>query len=166
MRNTGDHQHFFYARLVNDLAIYGLGLSKRDRTLARLRGLLDQYRQKPATFACTLVPRKAQGTPNGLRLINGDRQARTQDTVFRCDGFGDFGSSRSVQDHMREPPFEGVPVPHQPSVRTRGTAGWGLYRRKEWRSDFSATMDGNRHGPAIGVSCLGSMRVRDLASAG
>jgi hypothetical protein len=57
MRNTGDHQHFFYARLVNDLAICGLGLSKRDRTLARLRGLLDQYRQKPATFAFTLVPR-------------------------------------------------------------------------------------------------------------
>jgi hypothetical protein len=63
MRNTGDHQHFFYTRLVNDLAIYGIGLSKRDRTLARLRALLDQYRQQPATFACTLVPRKARGTP-------------------------------------------------------------------------------------------------------
>ena len=63
MRDTGDHQHFFYTRLVNDLAIYGIGLAKRDRTLARLRVLLDQYQKAPATFACTLVPRKARGTP-------------------------------------------------------------------------------------------------------
>jgi hypothetical protein len=63
MRDTGDHQHFFYTRLVNDLAIYGIGLAKRDRTLVRLRALLDQYQQQPATFACTLVPRKARGTP-------------------------------------------------------------------------------------------------------
>ena len=63
MRDTGDHQHVFYTRLVNDLAIYGIGLAKRDRTLARLRALLDQYRTQPATFACTLVPRKARGTP-------------------------------------------------------------------------------------------------------
>ena len=62
MRDTGDHQHVFYTRLVNDLAIYGIGLAKRDRTLARLRALLDQYRTQPGTFACTLVPRKARGT--------------------------------------------------------------------------------------------------------
>jgi hypothetical protein len=63
MRDTGDHQHFFYTRLVNDLVIYGIGLAKRDRTLARLRARLDQYQQQPATCACTLVPRKARGTP-------------------------------------------------------------------------------------------------------
>jgi len=63
MRDTGDHRHFFYTRLVNDLAIYGIGLAKRERTLARLRALLDQYQKQPATFACTLVPRKARGTP-------------------------------------------------------------------------------------------------------
>ena len=63
MGDTGDHQHFFYTRLVNDLAIYGIGLAKRDRTLARLRALLEQYQKQPATFACTLVPRKARGTP-------------------------------------------------------------------------------------------------------
>ena len=63
MRDTGDHQHVFYTRLVNDLAIYGIGLAKRDRTLARLRALLDQYQKQPATFACTLVPKKARGTP-------------------------------------------------------------------------------------------------------
>ena len=63
MRDTGDHQHFFYTRLVNDLAIYGIGLAKRERTLTRLRALLDQYQKQPATFACTLVPRKARCTP-------------------------------------------------------------------------------------------------------
>jgi hypothetical protein len=60
--NGGDMEHFFYTKLVNDMAIYGIGLAKRDRTLARLRAALDQYRKQPATFACTLVPRKAPGT--------------------------------------------------------------------------------------------------------
>jgi len=59
----GDAQHVFYTRLVNDLAIYGIGLAKRDRTLARLQATLDQYRKQPATFACTLVPRRAPGAP-------------------------------------------------------------------------------------------------------
>jgi hypothetical protein len=63
MGSGGDAQHVFYTRLVNDLAIYGLGLAKRDRTLARLQATLDQYRQQPATFACTLVPRRAPGAP-------------------------------------------------------------------------------------------------------
>lgn len=63
MRDGGDAEHVFYTRLVNDLAIYGIGLAKRERTLARLSALLDQYRTQPATFACTLVPRKPRGTP-------------------------------------------------------------------------------------------------------
>ena len=63
MRDGGDAPHVFYMRLVNDLAIYGIGLAKRDRTLARLSALLEQYRMQPATFACTLVPRRAPGTP-------------------------------------------------------------------------------------------------------
>ena len=63
MRDGGDAQHVFYTRLVNDLAIYGIGLAKRDRTLGRLAALLEQRRKQPATFACTLVPRKAPGTP-------------------------------------------------------------------------------------------------------
>ena len=63
MRDGGDAQHVFYTRLVNDLAIYGIGLAKRDRTLARLEALLDQYRKQPATFACTLVPLRPRGTP-------------------------------------------------------------------------------------------------------
>ena len=58
----GDMEHFFYTKLVNDMAIYGIGLAKRDRTLTRLRATVDQYRKQPATFACMLVPRKASGT--------------------------------------------------------------------------------------------------------
>jgi hypothetical protein len=63
MGTGGDAQHVFYTRLVNDLAIYGIGLAKRDRTLARLRATLDEYRKQPATFGCTLVPRRAPGAP-------------------------------------------------------------------------------------------------------
>jgi hypothetical protein len=59
----GDAEHIFYTRLVNDLAIYGIGLAKRERTLARLSATLEQYRQRRATFACTLVPRRAAGAP-------------------------------------------------------------------------------------------------------
>jgi hypothetical protein len=57
----GDMEHVFYTRLINDLAIYGIGLARRDRTLARLQTTLDQRAANPATFACTLVPRKAPG---------------------------------------------------------------------------------------------------------
>jgi hypothetical protein len=63
MRDGGDAQHVFYVRLVNDLAIYGIGLAKRDRTLARLATILDQYRAQPSTFACTLVPQRVPGAP-------------------------------------------------------------------------------------------------------
>lgn len=63
MRDGGDAEHVFYSRLVNDLAIYGVGLAKRDRTLARLQATLDLYRKQPATFACSLVPRRPRGVP-------------------------------------------------------------------------------------------------------
>ena len=62
-KDGGDAGHHFYTRLVNDLAIYGIGLARRDRTLARLQATLDQYRRQPATFACTLVPPRPRGTP-------------------------------------------------------------------------------------------------------
>ena len=61
--DNGDAEHRFYTRLVNDLAIYGIGLAKRERTLQRLEKLLGEYRAQPATFACTLVPRKAPDAP-------------------------------------------------------------------------------------------------------
>jgi len=59
----GDAGHRFYTALVNDLAIYGIGLSKRDRTLARLAKRLEDYRKQPATYACTLVPNRAPNAP-------------------------------------------------------------------------------------------------------
>jgi hypothetical protein len=63
MGQGGDAPHVFYTKLVNDLAIYGIGLAKRDRTLTRLQATLDQYRKQPATFACSLVPARASGAP-------------------------------------------------------------------------------------------------------
>jgi hypothetical protein len=63
MGTGGDAPHVFYTRLVNDLAIYGIGLAKRERTLERLRATLAEHRKQPATFACTLVPRRAPGAP-------------------------------------------------------------------------------------------------------
>jgi hypothetical protein len=62
-RDGGDAPHVFYTRLINDLAIYGIGLARRDRTLARLGATLEQYRAQPATFACTLVPRRGPDAP-------------------------------------------------------------------------------------------------------
>jgi hypothetical protein len=61
--DNGDAEHRFYTRLVNDLAIYGIGLARRERTLARLSATLDEYARQPATFGCSLVPRKAPGAP-------------------------------------------------------------------------------------------------------
>jgi hypothetical protein len=63
MGDNGDAEHRFYTRLVNDLAIYGIGLARRERTLARLQATLDAYDKQRATFACTLVPGRAPGTP-------------------------------------------------------------------------------------------------------
>jgi hypothetical protein len=63
MRDGGDAPHAFYTRLVNDLAIYGVGLARRDRTIARLQATLEAYRKQRATFACMLVPRRAPGAP-------------------------------------------------------------------------------------------------------
>jgi hypothetical protein len=63
MGDGGDAPHVFYTRLINDLAIYGIGLARRDRTLARLRATLDNYHKQPATYACTLIPRRATDAP-------------------------------------------------------------------------------------------------------
>jgi hypothetical protein len=63
MGTNGDAPQQFYTKLVNDLAIYGIGLAKRDRTLARLQATLDAYRKQPATFGCGLVPRRAPDAP-------------------------------------------------------------------------------------------------------
>jgi len=62
-KDGGDAEHQFYVKLINDLAIYGLGLGRRDRTLARLAATVDAQKKAPATFACTLVPPRPRGTP-------------------------------------------------------------------------------------------------------
>lgn len=62
-KEGGDAEHQFYGKLLNDLAIYGIGLARRERTLARLAATLEQYRKAPATFACTLVPSRPLGAP-------------------------------------------------------------------------------------------------------
>ena len=61
-----DADHVFYLKLVNDLAIYGLGLSTRNRTLGRVQVLLGEYRKNPATFGCSLVPSHPRGAPRDL----------------------------------------------------------------------------------------------------
>lgn len=58
-----DAEHVFYLKLINDLAVYGLGLAKREKTLARLQGLLDQYKKNSATVGCSLVPPRPRGAP-------------------------------------------------------------------------------------------------------
>jgi hypothetical protein len=60
---NGDAEHRFYTRLVNDLAIYGIGLARRERTLVRLQATLDEFAKQRATFGCSLVPRKAPDAP-------------------------------------------------------------------------------------------------------
>lgn len=62
-RDGGDAPHIFYTRLVNDLAIYGIGLARRERTLQRLAKTLEEYRHQAPTFGCMLVPRRAPGAP-------------------------------------------------------------------------------------------------------
>lgn len=59
----GDAEHQFYVKLINDLAIYGIGLARRERTIARLTARVEQYRKARATYACTLVPHRPPGTP-------------------------------------------------------------------------------------------------------
>ena len=61
-KDGGDAEHQFYVRLINDLAIYGVGLARRERTLARLATTLDAWRTTPV-FGCTLIPRRAPGAP-------------------------------------------------------------------------------------------------------
>ncbi len=54
--DAGNH---FYMKLINPMAIYRLGLSKRERILQLLQDLLDQHQADPAGFAASLVPADA-----------------------------------------------------------------------------------------------------------
>lgn len=57
-----DAPHVFYTTFVMDMAIYGMRLAKREKTLALLRSKLDQFRANPVKYACGLVPHKPPGT--------------------------------------------------------------------------------------------------------
>src|SRR3989442_12886836 len=60
---SGDAEHHFYTRLGNDLAIYGIGLPRRERTLHRPEAIPVGDPPHPATFACPLGPRKGPDPP-------------------------------------------------------------------------------------------------------
>ena len=64
----GDAKHFFYTRLINDLAIYGIGLAKRERTLQRLEKLPRSNTMRSLAFFDVRVQslfRAAQGGGGG-----------------------------------------------------------------------------------------------------
>jgi len=52
-RDPGNH---YYMRLVNPIAIYRLGLMKREALLKQLQDLLDKRAADPEGFAASLVP--------------------------------------------------------------------------------------------------------------
>src|SRR2546428_5230232 len=60
---AGDAEHHFYTRLVNDLAVYGIGLAPREPTPQRLQTPPAPDRAHPATLACPLGPQKGPGPP-------------------------------------------------------------------------------------------------------
>jgi hypothetical protein len=51
--DAGNH---YYLKLVGPLAIYGYGLSTRERVLAQLRELVDRRQTDPDGFARSLLP--------------------------------------------------------------------------------------------------------------
>src|SRR5256885_11863932 len=55
---AGDAEHHFYTRLVNDLAVYGIGLAPRAPTLQPLENLLPQDSAHPAPPALQPGPQK------------------------------------------------------------------------------------------------------------
>src|SRR6266436_2567771 len=60
MGDGGDAPHVFYMRLLNDLAIYGIGLAKRDRTLVRLSPC-------SSSIGCSPLLSRAPSCPGGRR---------------------------------------------------------------------------------------------------
>lgn len=60
-----DAANHYYLKLVGPLAIYGYGLSTRERVVRELQELLDRQREDPAGFAAGLVPPDA--SPQEMR---------------------------------------------------------------------------------------------------
>jgi hypothetical protein len=55
-QSAGNH---LYLKLVNPIAIYAIGLAKREIVLKQLQDLVDAQRADPAGFAATLLPEGA-----------------------------------------------------------------------------------------------------------
>jgi hypothetical protein len=52
-----DAANHYYLKLIGPMAIYGYGLSTRERVLADLQGLLDRREADPHGFATSLLPK-------------------------------------------------------------------------------------------------------------
>ena len=51
-----DAANQYYLKLIGPLAIYGYGLSTREKVLGQLQVLLDRQQADPAGFAASLLP--------------------------------------------------------------------------------------------------------------
>jgi hypothetical protein len=51
--DAGNH---YYLKLIGPLAIYGYGLTKREKVLQQLQDLVDRQRADPSGFAASLLP--------------------------------------------------------------------------------------------------------------
>jgi hypothetical protein len=54
-----DAANHYYLKLIGPLAIYGYGLSKKDKVLAEIEGMLERHERDPRAFAASLVPERA-----------------------------------------------------------------------------------------------------------
>src|SRR3989442_14372774 len=65
---AGDAEHHFYTRLGDDLAGYGIGPARRERTLPRPETPLPRDRAHPAPLPCTPGPKNGPDpAPPGSR---------------------------------------------------------------------------------------------------
>jgi hypothetical protein len=51
-----DAANHYYLKLIGPMAIYGYGLSTRERVLSEMQQLLDRHRAAPDRFAASLLP--------------------------------------------------------------------------------------------------------------
>ena len=46
----------FYMKLINPIAIYGIGLAKREVLLAQLQAMVEGFKSDPGGYAASLLP--------------------------------------------------------------------------------------------------------------
>ncbi len=52
----------YYMKLMNPIAIYAMGLAKKEGVIAQLQELIEGYRANPEGFAATLLPENVSAT--------------------------------------------------------------------------------------------------------